>query len=206
MHSQGDSLTGPTPKIRTRYINLAKVASLPNTQSTSSPHPYLEGAMSDRSYRPSYGEHKKQGSYYRDDSRDPRQRSISAGDEQSQKGWRAIDRYRPERSPNHSPTENTRRRNSSESIGGIDSERSGLKEIQDKQEKGYSRKPPLRPLSPWTARKTSATTEMQSTQQETNGLIIGNGISDPFICSLLDDGGRPCEQHFSGVRTEFSRH
>ena len=32
-----------------------------------------------------------------------------------------------------------------------------------------------------------------------NGLVIAENISDPFICSLVDDEGRPCQGQFSGV-------
>jgi hypothetical protein len=84
----------------------------------------------------------------------------------------------------------------------IDNERSGLMEIKDEQERGYLRKPPLRPLSLPTGRKTTASMEMQS---ESNRLVIRENVSDPFICSLLDDDGRPCERQFSGV-TDFPRH
>ena len=31
------------------------------------------------------------------------------------------------------------------------------------------------------------------------GLVIGDNISDPFICCLVDDTGRPCEIEFLGV-------
>jgi len=39
-------------------------------------------------------------------------------------------------------------------------------------------------------------------------LVVGANLSDPFICSLIDDKGRPCPQTFSGVNlaTRFKLH
>jgi hypothetical protein len=38
-----------------------------------------------------------------------------------------------------------------------------------------------------------------SSPSKANGLVIGEKICDPFICSLVDDEGRPCQGQFSGV-------
>src|ERR1700685_1139596 len=44
----------------------------------------------------------------------------------------------------------------------------------------------------WIRKPTTSTSKV-------NGLVIGEKISDPFICSLVDDEGRPCQGQFSGV-------
>jgi hypothetical protein len=117
---------------------------------------------------------------------------TDSGDQRAPYERTNADHYVP---PERSPAEYPRRRGSTVEDE-VDNDRSGLKEIQDEQERGYSRKPPLRPLSPTTERKPTTSIEVQS---ESNGLVLGDNISYSFICSLLDDEGRPCERQFSGV-------
>jgi len=209
MHRKGDYSYWPhiLSKSSEALYNLRNPVNFPPLPPTVSTPAHLGGKMNKQTPRPYFGERPRREPY-RDDPRDPRLRSWS-GDERQQKERRPIDRYIPERILDQRRTEGARRRISSDNPG-VGSESSGLKELQDEQEKGYSRKLPLRPLSPTTARKVTARMETMSTQPETNGLVIGNDISDPFICSLLDDEWKPCDKTFSGVRpksfTSLSTH
>lgn len=82
----------------------------------------------------------------------------------------------------------------------LDSERSGLKYVLGEQNQSHERKRSLE-TSPTTraAKEDSSTAEDPPEIPIRRILTDSHNISDPFVCSLIDDYGDLCEKQFSGV-------